>query len=373
VIDADNHGIAGLRLLSDYLAAPLLAIYALILHAYAAKIIITGEVPQNQIGWMVIGYGTLIIFFWKVMLPLREVLTVSGRLFLRIWPLLVIVPMGLLFYALWLRIGTYGVTPDRYFLGAFGLLMTIFALMQAVPFFRNWLPGAAPLTVIALILGGFGPWGAEMVSVKSQVTHFAKLLDDKSLVIMGEGKRASSILQFLRKHEGLGGLQEFAKGLKDDPFTDEPVKEKYQLQSQLAKVFGVDAARKGDNQKGHRSIHFKNKLVPVNGFDLHFPEVQLYSISGKSGQRELGQGLSIRVKKQAITIIKSEKETSFSLAPLLNFVKDHTNSAESKGFVLSAGDKRILIVPQYLNIQVGQKVELTGGNAGLFLRNDDWQ
>ena len=115
VIDGNNHSIAGLRLLSDYLAAPLLAVYALILHAYALKILITGDVPEGQIGWMVIGFGTLIIFFWKVMLPLRDALTRSGRLFLKLWPILVIVPMILLGYALYLRIGEYGVTPDRYF------------------------------------------------------------------------------------------------------------------------------------------------------------------------------------------------------------------------------------------------------------------
>lgn len=374
IIDGDNYGIAGLRLLSDYLAAPMLAIYALILHAYAAKIIITSEVPQNQIGWMVIGYGTLIIFFWKVMLPLRGVLTLSGRAFQRIWPLLVIVPMGLLFYALWLRISEYGVTPDRYFLGAFGLLMTIFALMQAIPFLRNWLPGAAPLTVIALVLGGFGPWGAEMVSVKSQVNHFAKLLDDKSQVIMGEGRRATSILYFLRKHDGLVGLQALAKGLKDDPFGEEPVMEKYKLQARLAIMFGVEAARKNNNGvKNYRNFHFKSGVVSVKGFDRHFSKLSLHSASSKSRQTKLGQGLTIRVEMRAIVIIQGETETSFSLEPLLEFAKDQIENAEATGIELSADGKKIMLVPQYLNVKIGASLELTGGSSELFLRSSDWQ
>ncbi len=155
IIDGSNHGIAGLRLLSDYLAAPMLAVYALILHAYALKIVITGDVPQGQIGWMVIGYGMLIIFFWKLMLPLQEVLTVSGRAFLRFWPYVVVVPMGLLFYALWLRIGDYGMTPDRYFLAAFGGLMSIFAKIEKLAAGCCTIDGDCPAA------GKFWPLGRE--------------------------------------------------------------------------------------------------------------------------------------------------------------------------------------------------------------------
>lgn len=47
----------GMHALGDFVAAPLLIVYALILHAYALKILISREVPEGQIGWLVLVYG----------------------------------------------------------------------------------------------------------------------------------------------------------------------------------------------------------------------------------------------------------------------------------------------------------------------------
>ena len=374
VIDGDNHSIAGLRLLSDYLAAPLLAVYALILHAYALKILITGEVPQGQIGWMVIGYGTLIIFFWKVMLPLRNVLTRSGRLFLKVWPLLVIVPMVLLGYALYLRIGEYGVTPDRYFLAAFGVLMTVFALMQAVPFTRNWLPGAAPLTVIVLILGSFGPWGAEKVSLNSQVKQFAQLLDDKFHVISGEGGRAASLLRYLRKHDGLALLKPFTEEFEKNPFELAKDKTSWKLRGELEKAFKIETARSNDDhKKGRKQVSFERGIVSVEGYDLHLPNVSLFPNRTVYKGGALSQGYSIKIKSDAILVGYANLEVSYALEPMRAFFTEATNNEDARSFELVSGGKKLLIVPTYLNLKLGKKIELITGSASIFLRKKDWE
>ncbi len=374
VIDSDNHAIAGLRLLSDFLAAPLLVIYALILHAYAAKIIISGEVPENQIGWMVIGFGALVIFFWKLMLPLREVLTLSGRFFLRVWPFMVIVPMVLLFYAIWLRIGEYGVTPERYFLVAFGVLMTLFALMQLVPRLRNWLPGAASLTVITLFLGGFGPWGAEMVSVKSQINQLASILDDKSQVVPGEGGRAVGILHYLRRRDALSGLKNIVGHLKLDPFKNEKNETNYKLSSRLEKAIGVDKARKsGDHNKGRRNITFAGGVVSVAGFDLHISRFTFNPSVGSFDRTEIMANVYLSVEKDAIVVQSNGVKTRFSLEPVRAFADIESSSSEAKTFKLSSGGKEILLVPHYLYLRTGGKIELKSGNGSVFLRSKDWQ
>ena len=51
---AETSSSARLRILTDFVAVPLLAVYAALLHAYALKILVTGELPRNQIGWMML-------------------------------------------------------------------------------------------------------------------------------------------------------------------------------------------------------------------------------------------------------------------------------------------------------------------------------
>ena len=323
---------------------------------------------------MVLGFGGLVIFFWKLMLPLKEALTVSGRAFLRFWPALIVIPMLLLGYALWLRVGAYGLTPERYFLAAFGLLMFVFAAMQAVPYLRNWVPGAAPLTVIALILGSFGPWGAEAVSIKSQVRHFAGLLDEQAQVIAGEGARASSILRFLTRHEALDELKTVAGKLNDDPFTPETNESKYTLQARLEKAFGVAAATTvAAGRNGHRTFQFEPGLVTVEGYDLHFADVQLYIRNRGFTETRLGNGLVFKFARGQAVIAKGETETVFSLQPFMTFAQDNAARPPAQGIELRADGKVILIVPRYLQMRLGDQPQFIGGNGALFLRSRDWQ
>ena len=374
VIDGNNHSIAGLRLLSDYLAAPLLAIFALILHAYALKILITGEVPQGQIGWMVIGFGTLIIFFWKVMLPLREVLTVSGRLFLKYWPFLVVLPMILLGYALYLRIGEYGVTPERYFLAAFGVLMTVFALMQAVSFTRNWLPGTAPLTVIMLILGSFGPWGAEQVSLNSQVKQFAQLLDDKSQILAGKGERASNLLRFIAKRDALSSLQKVIGPLQPDPFEHIDSEDKYRFRTRLEKAIGVDTARKIDDYKKNRiDLNFEKGIVSVAGFDLSAGNISLTPPSSMLNQITIKPNTKMYVEKTAIIVEHKGTRVSFSYEPMKKFAESEPQTTKATAFVLVSGNKKILLVPKYVHLDIKDGLTVQSGNGDIFLRSGDWE
>ncbi len=374
IIDGNNHGISGLRLLSDYLAAPLLAVYALILHAYALKILITGEVPEGQIGWMVIGYGTLIIFFWKVMLPLKDVLTRSGKLFLKFWPFIVIVPIFLLGYALYLRIGEYGITPERYFLAAFGGLMLLFALMQAVPFTRNWLPGAAPLTVIVLILGSFGPWGAEQVSLNSQVKQFAQLLDDNNLVKGDRGARASDLLRYLRKHDGLLKLKPFTADFEQNPFDLAKGKSSWKLQNQLKIAFKIESARSiEDKEKGRKYVSFKRGIISVEGYDLKLPSASLLPNRTFYKSSALSQGYRIETSNTEIIVSFANRKDVFSLEPIRDFLTTAKNSEVARSFELVSGNKKLLLVPSYINMKLGKKVELVTGTASIFLRKKDWE
>ena len=52
------------------------------------------------------------------------------RLFLKVWPFLLIAPLALLVFAIWERIAAYGLTPDRYLLALFAVLLAVILLLQ---------------------------------------------------------------------------------------------------------------------------------------------------------------------------------------------------------------------------------------------------
>ncbi len=374
IIDGNNNGIAGLRLLSDFIAAPMLAIYALMLHVYALKIVITGDVPEGQIGWMVVGFGTLVIFFWKVMLPLREVLTRSGKLFLAYWPALIVIPLLLLFYAIYLRIVNYGITPERYFLAAFGGLMALFALMQAVPATRNWLPGAAPLTVMVLFLGSFGPWGAVHVSITSQVRHFTQLLDENNFVKKPNKTRARSILTFLRKNRGLERLKPLTAGFAKDPFKPEPNDSSYSLQTRLQQAFYADDKNKPDAQSGTvKFVRFSRGFISSKGFDLYLSNLSLIPDRVEYLKAPGDMTFKVDLESRAIKISMGEDVASFTFEPLRDFFNNSERNEDAQVFTLTSGTRKLLLIPSNMRLAINKEVELVSGSGTIFLRKSDWE
>src|SRR5690606_18803673 len=79
--------------LGQFILVPLLLIYAAILLAYTVQIVITRELPQGMIGWMVLGFVVTGAGTWLVLHPrfMREKPLV--RLFRRLWFWLTLVPL----------------------------------------------------------------------------------------------------------------------------------------------------------------------------------------------------------------------------------------------------------------------------------------
>lgn len=164
--------------LFDFGAIPLLVIYAMVLHSYAVSILVDSALPQGQIGWMVLTYaavffGTLILTDDAETTAARPPLT---RLFFRWWPLLTLVPLGLLIVSLAERVGAYGITPERYILGLAAATILATLLLQLRKGTRN--DHRIPLLIggIVLLVGSGGPWGAQSVSIASQAARFEREL-----------------------------------------------------------------------------------------------------------------------------------------------------------------------------------------------------
>ncbi len=104
----------GVSVLVNYVLVPVIAVYALMLHAYAVKIVLEQALPKGNVATMVSVFAVGGTGAWLIAWPWREKGTLLLRLFMRGWFWFTIVPAILLVIAIWRRVADYGVTPDRY-------------------------------------------------------------------------------------------------------------------------------------------------------------------------------------------------------------------------------------------------------------------
>jgi len=207
-----------LRLFSQYVLIPLVAIYFFILYAYVFQIIRTLLWPKGVLAYMILGFSLLGVFTYACTYPLRETtawIKKSGNIFF-----VVLIPqVGMLFWALYFRLSQYGFTENRYFVFVFGwwlLVMALYLLISKRKDIRF-----IPITIfIIALLSSFGPWGAFAVSEKSQINRLEKFLVKNNLLVEGkikklenqevlfeDRKEISAIIQYLYRTHTLSGIQ----------------------------------------------------------------------------------------------------------------------------------------------------------------------
>ncbi|HUQ36156.1 MAG TPA: DUF4153 domain-containing protein [Aestuariivirga sp.] len=240
----------GVSVLVNYVLVPVILIYAVILHAYAAKILIQQNLPQGQIATIVTIFALGGTGAWLIAWPWREEGTRLLRWFIRGWFWLTIVPAILLAIAIWRRISDYGVTPDRY--GILLVAIWVAALTAYLASRRNRADMRAILGGIAvlLLIGSAGPMGANGLTISSQVKQLAAIFetnglfkDGKAVVapnkLSGEAiNQGNSILYALREVDGLDRLRPWFEGTEQDPF--KTATDKWDLVGKIAVFLGSE-------------------------------------------------------------------------------------------------------------------------------------
>jgi hypothetical protein len=160
--------------MSAFLVTPLLAIYYIILYAYAVRIAITGELPKNLVSPLVIAAG-LIAGVALVLFDRTDHDRASFRSLRITAPLFV--PLSLLgLWALNMRLGQYGWTEFRGLrtvllatLGALALAASVAGVRR-----RSLRLHLLPLTLAAVsVLSVIGPWSVIAGSRRSQQARLA--------------------------------------------------------------------------------------------------------------------------------------------------------------------------------------------------------
>ena len=156
-----------LSFLGTWMLAPLVIIYALIVLAYGAKVLVQWDLPKGEIATLVspfIGVGMLV---WLMLEP--KVLKESGfvRFYRAAWHWIMLPAAVLLGVGVFARVHDYGFTPIRVFL----VLVVIWAAVQSLWFIL--MPKVKRdiriPTVLAAGLLIFGAFGAGFISSESQL------------------------------------------------------------------------------------------------------------------------------------------------------------------------------------------------------------
>lgn len=146
-------------LVGKFVLIPLLLAYAAILLLYAGQIVVTRQLPQGTLSWMVLSFVIAGAATWLVLYPpfVRESAIV--RAFQRLWFWLTLLPLVLFFLAVWVRIDAYGFTPERLVLVWGGVWATLLSLIFLIG--RGDIRMIPGLAAVALILMTFGPWNLD--------------------------------------------------------------------------------------------------------------------------------------------------------------------------------------------------------------------
>lgn len=356
----------GMRILGDFAAAPLLTIYAVILHVYALKIVLTGNVPEGQVGWIVLAFGLCVFAVLLVVHPYLTLVRAPTRLLKRWWAVMLPAPLALLFYAAFVRIGEYGVTPERYLLVLFGIVSAVLAGIQLLPRCRGNIRLIALLPVVALFLASFGPQGAVATSLRSQAGRFAALVAEQPLS-WDERQQAISALRLLENHDALERVP---------PETIPAELGQWQNRHRAAQD-GSGTATNGRTQLARNFA--PPDAIDAAGFDVVLPEIHLASTSGEPVARLLPNGtrIELALEGDAILIAHGTTVTRFplpgDLAEAVSYDED-----ENPQWTVEADGKRLMVEARYLNGSVdrrdeaGQPILLDALGGTLFLNSADW-
>lgn len=221
----------GVSVLVNYVMVPIAVIYTVILHAYAVKILLSGALPEGQIGLMVTIFALGGTATWLIAWPWRETGTSVLRFFMRFWFWFTIVPVILLAIAIWERISAYGVTPDRYGIVLVAVWLAIITIYLAIRRNRADMRVLLGSFALLVLIGSTGPWGANSVSISSQFSRLTGFLESEKLLtpdgkivdqvpkLSDQGKNEIyAIIMALHQMNGLDKVKPFFAGRKDDPF-----------------------------------------------------------------------------------------------------------------------------------------------------------
>lgn len=387
VPDPKDFVVAGMRLLSDFVAVPLLAVYAALLHAYALKILFTGELPRGQIGWMVLSFGLAVLALRVIVDPFGPFARAPTRLFLRWWAPPLVVPWVLLAIAVWQRIAAYDLTPERYALALFALFLALLLAIQLWRPLRNDTRLIPALGALLLLVTGIGPWGMVSLPARQQTVNLIEILnsvgattggriaDDLDLP-MEEARRVNSIVRMLDEIHQLDRLRPLFAGRGDDPF----LRNDDERQQAIIRLLGAEPSREAVSADGSFWIGPATaSAIAIEGYDLVLPFLNW--TLGQPATEVSSGGLVFRVDtaEDGLTIAAGARRVFIDAARIRTLVESTTRSEMPPEGVplplvaLDVDGVEVAILFENLGGRTGDTFTINAGRFFLYLRAADWR
>jgi hypothetical protein len=206
-----------IKILVLYIVIPLISVYTVILYVYFAKIIITRQWPQGLVSHLVLWYSTISVIVLFLISPLLSKITWI-KLYMKVFPKIIIPLMIMMFISIGIRIKAYGVTENRYFVVALGIWV-IFSMVY-FSLKKKLINIMIPISLAVIIfISVFGPFSSYSISRYSQNKRFEKLLIENKMLINGKAVKAtsdvsdedarqiSSILRYFRDYHSLKDIK----------------------------------------------------------------------------------------------------------------------------------------------------------------------
>ncbi len=242
----------GLKIFTQFILLPLLAVYIIILYAYGIKILIQWELPKGWVSWLVNAFSVFGILSLLLIWPIRndegnKWISTFARWFYRaLFPLIV-----LLGVAIGKRVMQYGITENRYFVLVVALWLAAMACYFLFSRTKNIKTIPVTLSLIAF-LSSFGPWGAFSVSETSQVNRLEKLLTQEKILVNGKikksndsiddksGRQIVSIVHYLDEHHGFNKIKPWFSENLDSLFTPKDSNDYVYKAGKVLALLGVE-------------------------------------------------------------------------------------------------------------------------------------
>ncbi|MBB4284470.1 DUF4153 domain-containing protein [Roseospira goensis] len=264
---------------------PLALLYLAILYVYLIQVVLGVAVDWGSVAGLNAAYLAFGVATHVASLPLAVDGHRLARVYRRVFPWSVPLPLLALAWALWLRLAQYGMTEPRALLT---LVVVWLVILLMVWLWRGATAGPATpvgLLAVLLVLGGNGPWGAPEVSMVSQERALRELLEQHGMLEDGRAVPADGavpvedqrrIAHLLSYFHDRGTNYRLAEMFSDEVITAEMRLEALEIDIMATRAPASLTVRPESDQA----------VVTVRGFDSLLP----LSVHGQGASTALSDG-----------------------------------------------------------------------------------
>ena len=330
--------------IAKWVLIPLTLLYISILYAYFAKIILIWDFPSNRVALISGGFCFLAIITYMASWPLKSTQGKVLDFFYKNLFKMLLLPLGMMAFSLYLRIEDYGFTQQRYW-GVIACLWMVITSLYFVFSKQKYLK-VPPLILIALlILISVGPLTPSNVSVKSQNNRLMKIVDahhlldpdkrDVKSITFEDNKEISDLIRYLHHKENTKALP---KEIRQ--------RAKHQNIASYHEVLGLSEvrrnAKKSDEHVSGRipfhintRVYEQNLVLSLKGYDYLIPSnnnITLHSHRENSwAEKKVSASLEMKMRIEGKSIIFSSygrQDLVFDLSKIIASNLDKNKNEE---------------------------------------------